>query len=194
MVPILPKASPGRTRSPQSESGDSDQTGKTSLGARARGRRENSLARKLLGQRTNLGEMGKGIPPRTEYSWTEYRTEDRVVRVGHSTHGVGPPSPRGSMAAPESPAPGARGGAHFCLKGARREAERRQDLPARPGCAGSSRLCSARRGRPGACGAAARPPAPSPRSTRRKPAARPAYTAHAARTSRAGPARSTPGP
>lgn len=54
---------------------------------------------------------------------------------------------------------------------------RRRDLPVRPGCAGSSRRCSAPRGRSGARGAAARPSAPSRRSTRRRRGARPAASA-----------------
>lgn len=68
---------------------------------------------------------------------------------------------------------------------------RRRDLPARPGCAGSSRRCSAPRGRSGARGAAARPPAPSRRSTRRRRGARPAASA---RIVQPGPARPRPAP
>lgn len=63
---------------------------------------------------------------------------------------------------------------------------RRRDLPAPPGCAGSSRPCSALRGRSGVRGAAARLPAPSPRSTRRRRGAR---LAASARTVQPGPAR-----
>lgn len=69
-----------------------------------------------------------------------------------------------------------------------------RDLPARPGCAGSSRPCSARRGRPGARGAAVRPPTPSPRSRRRRQLVCPVRTACAPRTSGAGPACPPPAP
>jgi hypothetical protein len=74
---------------------------------------------------------------------------------------------------------------------ARHWAMRRRDLPAQPGCAGSSHPCSARRGRSGVRGAAAQLPAPSRRSTRRRRGARPAASA---RTVQPGPARPPPAP
>ena len=138
-----------------------------------------------MGQRTNLGETGGDIPARAR------RTTGQSPTLETASHAPCPgplPSAHGRARVPGSRGP--RRVSQPCLRGARRGAvrRRRRHLPARSGCAGSSRRCSARRGRPGARGAAARPPAPNPRSTRRRPAARPA------RTARAGPASPPPAP
>lgn len=190
-----------RTRDAGTEGlpGYSEQTCKVSLGARAQGVVGGQSGRKtVLGQRTNFGEAGRDTPVRPQGTPGQSpHSRDWVLRVGHSTQHLRTSPPVGATSAPESQAPRARGGFPIpCAPGraARGGAARRRDLPTQPGCAGSSRLCSARRGRLGARGAAARPPAPSPRSRRRRPATHPARTSRTARATGSCPARPPPAP
>lgn len=155
----------GRTRS-------LPQTFFSSAGSAAAG--EQSAGR-LLGQRTNFGDVGRNTPARPEGSGTQCPSHgDWDLHILHPTTRVPPLHP-----------------------GAPRGAVRQRDLPARPGCAGSSRPCSAQRGPRGARGAAAQPPAPRPRSRQRRQTARASRTSSASRTARtalADPARPQPAP
>lgn len=119
-----------------------------------------------MGQRTNFGNVGRNTPARPEGSGAQCPSHgDWDLHILHPTTRIPPLHP-----------------------GAPRGAVRQRDLPARPGCAGSSRPCSAQRGPRGARGAAAQPPAPRPRSSQRRQPARASRTSSASRIARTAPA------